>query len=362
MKGCEWEESEGLVRVYRSLLLEPVHRAYSGIRDFHLCLMVICGKYQFLTVLGQMCFMELVHKDGYRLYRLDDPALPSNSFIMASDAAAGILYRPHIAGKELQDSMKLVAEDFIDAVGEQVLKGKRASQITEVIFLAGRLYYQLNHGFKKKYDLALPQCFLGIKRQRIEGTEGGFTAVATYENFESLPENATVIIGDTVATGATLQKGIYHLLDSFGESGYKLENLVVCSLACSVDGAMLMKEIEQKVKRDFPDANVYLFVAEELFHLMPDGTDLRFLGKDNIMPDETQARVLEKYGEFLGHDMKCAVFDWGTRCKNPIKHYREFLEFAQDMLAKQMDGKSRSVIGKMKKETLEKLEELENEL
>ena len=306
--------------------------------------------------------MQLVYENEYRAYKLSDEKMPDNTYILCSEYASDILYRPNIAGKELQDRMEEVAEIFIDAVGRTVLKGKKTSQTTELIFLAGGLYYQMNHGFKEKYNQAIPQCFLGIKRQRLEGTEGGFTAVATYENFESLPDNATVIIGDTIATGATLQKGIYHLLDSFGERNYKLENLVVCSLACSVNGAHLMKEIEKRVKRDFPDANVYLFVAEELFHLMPDGTDLRFLYPDAIMPDETRYRILKTYGEYLGKEMKCAVFDWGTRCKNPIKHYHEFLEFASEMQKRDLDPMSKQVITKMEKETKQALVELDKPL
>jgi len=316
----------------------------------------------FNTVPTINSFMKLIHDKEYRMYKIEDQKMPENSFIICSEHASGILFRPHIAGKELQDRMEKVAEVFMDATGRTVLKGKKASQVTEVIFLAGGLYYQMNHGFKARYKKAIPQCFLGIKRQRVEGTEGGFTAIATYENFESLPDNATVIIGDTIATGATLQKGIYHLLDSFEERDYKLENLIICSLACSVNGAHLMKEIEQKVKRDFPGANVHLFVAEELFHLMPDGTDLRFLFDDCVMPDETRDRVLKTYGEYLGKEMACAVFDWGTRCKNPIKHYNEFLGFADEMLERDLDTKSRDVITKMKKETLGALEELDKPL
>ena len=306
--------------------------------------------------------MELVHDSGYRMYRLGEKSCPENTFIISSEAGSGILFRPYLAGRELQDRMEGMAAIFMDAVGRQVLGGKKKSNVTELIFLAGGLYYQLNHGFKKKFGAAIPQCFLGIKRQRVEGSEGAFTAVATYENFESLPDNATVIIGDTIATGATLQKGIYHLLDSFEERGYKLENLVVCSLACSVNGARLMKKIERRVKRDFPQAKVWLFVAEELFHLMPDGTDLRFLYDDAVMPEETRKRVLEAYGEHLGKEMRCAVFDWGTRCKNPIKHYHEFLEFADMMLKTKLDAKSEGVISGMKKETERALADFERPL
>ncbi|MEW6035703.1 MAG: hypothetical protein AB1529_03765 [Candidatus Micrarchaeota archaeon] len=306
--------------------------------------------------------MERIYSNGYRMYRVADKGCPENTYIICSDAGSGILLRPHIAGRELQDRMGRMAEIFMDAVGRLVLKGKKQANITELIFLAGGLYYQLNHGFKRNFGFAIPQCFLGIKRQRVEGSEGAFTAVATYENFESLPDNATVIIGDTIATGATLQKGIYHLLDALETKGYRLENLVVCSLACSINGARLMKEIERKVQKDFPGAKVHLFVAEELFHLMPDGTDLRFLYDDAIIPDETRERVLADYGPFLAKEMKCAVFDWGTRCKNPLKHYNEFLEFVEEIKKAGMDGKARDVISQMEKETRQSLAEFERPL
>ena len=310
--------------------------------------------------------MQLIYREekkNYSVYKVCESALPDNTFIICHESAEKILYRPHIAGRELQSNMEKVAEIFMDAIGRMVLNGKRISQISELVFLAGGIYYQLNYGFKKNFRQAIPQCFLGIKRQRIEGSEGEFTAVATYENFESLPDNATVIIGDTIATGATLQKGIYHLLDAFEERNYTLENLVACSLACSVNGAQIMKEIERRIKRDFPEANVYLFVAEELFHLMPDGTDLRFLYDDCIMPAETKERINRNYGDYLGREMKCAVFDWGTRCKNPIKHYHEFLEFADTALKQDsIDSKSVEVLERMKKETKEALANLETVL
>ena len=306
--------------------------------------------------------MELIYKNGYRMYRIGDESMPENSFIICSDYASDILYRPHIAGKDLLDLTEKMAFVFMDAVGREVLRGKRTEDITELVFLAGGLYYQLNSGFRKRYGMALPQCFLGIKRQRVEGSEGEFTAVATYENFESLPDNGTVIIGDTIATGATLQKGIYHLLDALAEKKYRLENLVICSIACSSEGAKLLKEVESRVRKDHPKAKVWLFAAEELFHLMPDGTDLRFLYGDAVMPDETKGRILERYGTYLGHEMKCAVFDWGTRCKNPMRHFADFMEFVHEIKGKELDQKSRNVIGKMEGETKKMIAEFERPL
>lgn len=307
--------------------------------------------------------MKLMKKTGrYRIYGLESRKFPENTFILCSDAAAEILYSPHIAGKELQERMNKVAYDFLDSLYEIVFRGKKMQDITELVFLAGGLYYQMNEGFRKRFGYALPQCFLGIKRQRVEGKEGEFTAVATYENFESLPKNATVLIGDTVATGATLEKGLYHLFSAVRTGGVRVENLLVCSLACSVEGAKKMKSIENRMKSDFPDSNVYFIACEELFHLMPDGTDLRFLYEDSVMPEETKKRILERFGNKLGRGMKCAVFDWGTRCKNPLKHYREFLDFSENALENETDEKSKQVLSRMKNETAENLENFKKPL
>ncbi len=308
--------------------------------------------------------MEQVYDNGYRMYKVSNPEMPEKTFIICSEPGAKILYQPHIAGKELQDSMESVATIFMDAVSREVLKGKKQSSITELIFLAGGLYYQLNHGFKKVHNIALPQCFLGIKRQKIEGSKGKFTAVATYENFESLPDNGTVIIGDTIATGATLRKGTRYLLEAINERNYKIENLVICSFACSVNGGRVLKELEKRITSEFPNAKVWMFVSEQFFHLMPDGTDLRFLYPDAVMPEETRKRTLETYGELLGKEMKCAVFDWGTRCKNPIRHYHEILEFMLDIKHNEnaLDATGKQVIERMERETMQKLAEFEKRL
>ena len=113
---------------------------------------------------------------------------------------------------------------------------------------------------------------------------------------------------------------------------------------------------------EFPRAKVHLLVAEELFHLMPDGTDMRFLHQEAVMPEETRERVMHSYGEYLGREMKCAVFDWGTRCKNPLRHYNEFLEFSSDIKQRKLDTKSRGVIDRMESETEKALVVLEKPL
>jgi predicted phosphoribosyltransferase len=286
-----------------------------------------------------------------------------DTFIICSEEERAILYSPHMAGKSLQDALDKLSPQLAEVLSKR-LAGVPREKVCELVLLSGGLYYSLNYGFKRQLGFALPQCFIGIQRSRVEGKEGEFRAMAGYENFESLPEGAHVIIGDTVATGSTLVKGIQLLLDAAEDKGISLASITVVTIAGSRVGAEKLCALAKKhVFPQHPECKVSLFACEMLFHLMPDGTDLRFLMQDSIMPEESRQEAERRYGKYLGKNMQCAVFDWGTRCKNPRAHYAAFLEYCNRELATlKTDEKGRSVLLRMKKETEGALEEMEKPL
>ncbi len=266
---------------------------------------------------------------GFELYSLEADGFPANSYILCSEAARSILYHPYLAGKELQDTMEAVGEIFAKAASATALKGVKKCELAELVYLAGGLFYGVNEGFKRVWNFAIPQCFIGIGRVKVPGTEGDFIAEIGYENFEALPDNAALIIGDTMATGATMAEGIRSLGKALRKSGKRIRKLVVFTLAGAPKAARALKAAADELSKSNPGMETWFFACEQLFTLMPDGTDLRFFGSDSIIPEPTRAYTLKTYGEWLGKNMKCAVFDWGTRCKNPAAHYREFIEYAE---------------------------------
>ncbi len=277
-----------------------------------------------------MASITLLKKHDYAsVYSLKETEFPKKSYIITSDKFRHVLFKPYLAGKALQDAMEVAGEVFVRAISEIALKGERLDSLVELVYLSGGLFYNIPTGFKRAHNFAIPQCFIGIQRVRIEGAEGEFSARVGYENFEALPQNAVVIIGDTIATGATMFRGLQSLSNALEEKGIRMKKLIICTLAGSPQGARKIQHAHEKLKIAHPDLETYFFAGEQLFTLMPDGTDLRFLEKDSIMPEETKKAILAEYGEWLGINMQCAVFDWGTRCKNPKKHYHEFLEFTQ---------------------------------
>lgn len=301
--------------------------------------------------------------EKYALYKVEEEGIHSNTYLFNSPYSREILYNPQLAGIALQRAMERVSPIFVEIATKKALRGQKRGDVAELVLLAGGLYYFLAKGFRDVHGYSIPQCFLGVKRQRVEGSAGDFVAVSKYENFESLPKNACIIIGDTIATGSTLVESLGKLENIMEAEGAKLNKLVVCSLACASAGARKLRELEKRMKERNPEFELYLIVAEGLFHLMPDGTDMRFLREDSILPESTREYTLEKYGEFLGKEMKCAVFDWGTRCKNPAQHYAEFMEFAQEILGNPgLNGKGREEIQRMKREVELETREMEKTL
>lgn len=301
--------------------------------------------------------------DKYALYQVKEEGMLPETFILCSDEARAILYSPHIAGKRLQDLLEKLSVQFAEVLGKR-LAGIPREKVCELVFMSGGFFYSLNHGFKKSQGFALQQCFIGLQRSRVSGKEGAFRAMAGYENFEALPDGAHVVIGDTVATGATLVKGIQLLLDAAEDKGVSIASITLVSVAASAQGAKRLASIAKRhILPQHPNCKVGMIACEMLFHLMPDGTDMRFLMPDSIMPDESRYECERRYGKYLSKNMKCAVFDWGTRCKNPAAHYREFLEYCgRELSVLRLDEKGRSVLLKMKKETEEAMAEFAKQL
>jgi uracil phosphoribosyltransferase len=304
---------------------------------------------------------ELFEKNPkYRIYKVNGIE-NINAYIFCCESARKILYNPHLVGKKLQDRIEKLSCDFLSAIKKEFKNVKREN-VCELVFLSGGLYYALNFGFKRVFGFAPQQCFIGIQRQRIEFTEGQFRAISGYQNFESLPDNAHIIIGDTIATGATLIKGVQLLLDEAEEKNKKIESITIFTIAGSSYGLKLFSEFAEKILRRFTSCKINFYACEMFFHLMPDGTDLRFLMPDSIYPQESMQEAKKRYGEYFSKNMKCAVFDWGTRCKNPKAHLIEFIEYAKTEMKKDLDKKGKKLISKMLQEAQQELSEMKKEI
>lgn len=287
------------------------------------------------------------------VYKVDHPELPKNTHIVCMPPAHKILYDPIIYGMKLRRQALECSKTFLKVALEMVPGFKRlgSRDISEIVVLRGSLGYQFGTAFAELFDRYLPQCFVGARRFRISG--GEFGADIFYTNFEALPDNGVLFTGDTIATGVSLGKTLAVTRSELRERGYEVRKLIIFSIASSFDGCKKLVEWEERYKEWWPDFDIHLFVAEALFGLADNGTDLLFRKEgEAIVPEETKRRVEQLYGDyetgFLPGNM-CSIFDWGDRNFKPERHLDDVMMFAKKSMKVAKDARAKEVLKKLER-------------
>lgn len=302
---------------------------------------------------------------GANVYKVDHPKLPRNSYIICMPQARKILYNPVICGGELRKLAVECNEVFLRAAWRLVpgFRELRADEVAEIVVLRGGLGYSIDVAFNELFGGYLPRCFIGARRFRISGEE--FGTEISYCNFDPLPDNGVLLMGDTIATGASLSQVLGELEKELLKRDYGIKKLLVFSIAAAFRGCTKLSEWEEKLRENWPKFRIHLFAAEELFGL-DEGTHLRFRKEgEAIVPEETKAHVSRVYGDyetaFLPGNI-CAIFDWGDRIFRLKQHLEDVTKFARKSLRVAKDKKGREVLKKMERDARRELKRLDRRL
>lgn len=302
---------------------------------------------------------------GARVYKVGHPKLPRNSYIICMPQARRILYDPVVCGGKLRKLAIGCNKVFLTAAGYLVpgFRKPRANEVAEVVVLRGGLGYALDVAFDELFGGYLPRCFIGARRFRISKEK--FRAEISYRNFDPLPNNGILLMGDTIATGTSLSQTLGEVQDELVRRDYGIKKLLVFSIAAAFRGCTRLLEWEEKFREHWPNFRVHLFVAEALFGL-DEGTHLRFRKEGEvIMPEETKAYVSKVYGNyktaFLPGNI-CAIFDWGDRIFRLRQHLEDVMRFARSSLKAAEDRKSKEVLKKMERDAQLELKRLDRRL
>ncbi|MHA2294944.1 MAG: hypothetical protein ACXAEU_14870 [Candidatus Hodarchaeales archaeon] len=249
-------------------------------------------------------------------YRIDDKTLPENSFLLINENAKKILLSPWISGLQLKALARESCKDFLKTlfIHSKSFAQCRPLDAVEIVPLAGALYYDLAGAFASVFEHQLQMCFVGAKRYLKNGI---WDTRTDYFNFEAMPVNPFILIGDTIATGGTIVRLLENILESLEE----IRGLAIFTICGAREGGKRLNVIEETVRDKGGD--FYIVYANAAFGLEENGTDMPWLHKDTITLEKLSNEARKVYGN-LG-DKFCAVWDWGQRAKSPIAHLKEFL-------------------------------------
>jgi uracil phosphoribosyltransferase len=295
------------------------------------------------------------------VYKVSHPQLPRNTYILCMSPARKILYDPVVCGERLRRLAIECNKTFLKTAWQLVpnLKKTRANDICEVVVLRGGLAYALDVAFEDLFDAFLPRCVIGARRYRISGEK--FGAEIKYINFDPLPDNGILLMGDTIATGASLSRTLAEVRDELRRRDYRVKKLLVFSIAAAFKGSTRLLEWEERFREWWPNFRIHFFTAEALFGLV-DGTHLRFCKEgEAIVPEEVKEYVSKVYGDyergFLPNNI-CAIFDWGDRSFRIERHLKDVLRFASSSLKATKDPKAKKVLKRIRRDAKLELKKL----
>lgn len=249
---------------------------------------------------------------SYDLRPLDD-----NTYILESPALEAFLFDRTVVGVPLLNAAREATTHWLAALRDRgrLLADDNVAGLT---ILTGGLYYGLQPAWQTVFGSLLPENFIGIKRHLDERNQ--WFADYHYVSFEA--PCRTVLIGDTVASGASVSQGLRAFAD-WGRA-HGLEQVHFFSACGSRVGGQRIRQacVDLGLKATFTHGLAAFGMAEHGWQL-PD-TDLPWLHPDTI----SQPHHLQRAELAFQSKPVCAIGDWGLRCKNPKAYLKEWHEEA----------------------------------
>jgi hypothetical protein len=266
--------------------------------------------------------------------------LLSDTYIIESPSALRILLEPWMVGAPLAFYARASSQDFLRVAYGLVpeLQDSRIQDVTEVVPLAGALYYSMGEAFEAVFGETMSRCFVGAKRQ-LTGT--GWKTELAYRNFEAMPPSPVILIGDTIATGGTIES----IVDATMVRAPDTRAIVIYSIAGGLVGAMRIKHMAERI-----GVHVCVFYANAIFGVESNGTDMPWLHPGTIASPQTISIAKETYGQDLGRRW-CSIWDWGDRAKHPVKHLEELLQRCRTEISSCTDMEALPILERIESET-----------
>lgn len=268
-----------------------------------------------------------------RVFHIECDRFPPSTYIIESSGALRILLQPWLVGSQLAHSARQSTVDFLRVAYHLVpeLRSTTFSHITEVVPLAGALYYSMAEAFEIVFGETINRCFIGAKRHP---SPIGWVTELSYKNFEAFPEKPVVIVGDTIATGGTIEG----ILNATLEYASDIRAIIVYSIAGGIPGAVRMKKFADR--KDIP---FHMFFSNAIFGVESNGTDMPWLHPGTITSPSIREQAISVYGPDLGKRW-CSIWDWGDRAKHPLKHLDELLEKCKTELSRNPDSHTTQIL------------------
>jgi len=239
--------------------------------------------------------------DGSRLEHISIEGVPA-AYVMVNEALERVLFDRNLTGLGFTNACEDSSEAFLRHLRPEIEAA--ADDLAELVILSKGLYYRLQNAFARAFQRNLESNFIATKRAAVTGT--AVTIEALYCDFSA--RAGTLIIGDTIASGATITAALQHYL-----LFHPIRRVILFSIAGSAVGAQRIAHFCQTQNIDL--TAVYGLAA---FGLAANGFDLSFLHPDTLCPNREYVERARRM--FEGRPVSAVGWDFGSQAQSVTKY------------------------------------------
>ena len=270
-------------------------------------------------------------KTGHQsVYKLQACGLVNEYLIVSGDGTRRLMASPEVVGFGSYQSMVpatmrgmqyLVDNGIVGDVNIlTILRGGLNYPIEECAFRAGL----------RVTNMDFLSCERIIEDDVIKGLDVRYQKVRTCKD-------CVLMVGDIIASGATLRMCMDHVIEWFRDHGGSFKRIVFFTIGGS-NAIDLMEGLTGKIKSFSPNFEGFsCFFYEGIFNVYQDRgvlgfqvPDIDFYWGDGIVSPEFREYVIA-HGYSLYE--KCIIYDGGARRYEIPDHYREVVEYWNEVLA-----------------------------
>ena len=265
-----------------------------------------------------MAYLEQIEKrTEITYYQLKDRSgSPVERYVISTPETRKVCNIHELVGVEYTNHMlKAMVSAFKHLPDNESLLKIPQEQFCIFTFLRGGLNFSLREALYQAYGFNKhASAFMTSQRKFVEGK--WHIRENQYRKLK-IPDNATLVLGDVVATGTTLDMGFSIFLDHLRVNRSRLSNLIFFTIGCD-NAEKILNDVDQKLRRMNPvyGRTVVVYI-EGRFDMADNDTPLRIRipGTDLVRINALVAPefALSQYEDMAFPVERCTIYDAGSR-------------------------------------------------
>ena len=271
----------------------------------------------------------LRYKNGTQLYVLDAPHLTNKYYVASNPSSTKLMMYPEVVG---YDTYECTLAPTITAL-EYFKENNLTTKANILTILRGGLNYPLEEGCHKCGIQVDNMSFLSC--ERVISPERVITGLDIRYKKNHIDANATLLVGDIIATGDTLVKCINYIFDEYHQAGVQLRRMIFFTVG-GTRAISVLEALTARARELWPSfQGIHCVFYEGIFSVYSDHgvtgvnvPNIDFYWSAGIVAPEFRKAVITNGNAIYE---KCIIYDGGARRYEIPDHYEEAIEYWESL-------------------------------